>query len=143
MRLRIIIFEDDPLARELLLRSIEQLGHEVLAFPDPLACPLYSRDDCSCSQQYPCGDLLISDNRMPRMTGLEFIRRQAEQGCKGAAVNKALISGAWTDAQRLEAQRLGCRIFDKPLALDELLTWIGEREAGINPERQLAPLPAP
>lgn len=142
MRLRIIIFEDDPLSRELLLRSIGQLGHEVLAFPDPLACPLYTRDDCSCSQQHPCGDLLISDNRMPRMTGLEFVRRQAEQGCKGAAVNKALISGAWTDAQRLEAQRLGCKILGKPFSPTELLAWIREREASINPHRQLATLPA-
>ena len=142
MRLRIIIFEDDQIARELLVLAISRLGHEVLAFADPLACPLYTLDDCSCSQQHPCGDLLISDNRMPRMTGLEFIRRQSEQGCKGVAANKVLFSGSWTEAQRLEAQRFGCKILGKPFSLEELLAWIREREASINPNRQLADLPA-
>lgn len=142
MKLRIIIFEDDEPTRELLKKVLGRQGDEVLAFPDPLACPLYWRDDCSCLQQNPCGDLLITDNRMPRMTGLEFIRRQCEKGCKGVAANKAIVSGSWTDEQLREARRLGCKVFEKPLRLAELEAWIRQRAATISPARQLANLPS-
>ncbi len=141
MRLRIIIFEDDESIRELLTKALGKQGHEVLAFPDPLACPLYVRDDCLCSQDRPCGDLLVTDNRMPRMTGLEFIRRQCERGCKGVAANKAIVSGSWTEAQLREARRLGCKVFEKPLKLTELDAWIAERAEAISPTRQLIDLP--
>lgn len=144
MKLRIIVFQDDTDIRELLVEALQDLGHEVLAFRDPLACPLYWRDDCRCGQEAPCGDLLICDNRLPRLTGLEFIRRQVERGCRGVAANKALLSGAWTDAQRAEARRFGCQVFAKPLALELLLNWVAERGQTIPPERQLAQLaPSP
>ena len=143
MGLRIIIFEDDASARMLLSRALDRLGHDVLAFADPLACPLYLGDDCSCTQLNPCGDLLITDHRMPRMTGLEFIRRQCERGCKGVAANKAVVSGSWTEAQLLEARRLGCKVFSKPLSLGELVAWIHDRETLIPADRRFASLNFP
>ena len=141
MRLRIIVFEDDEPIRILLQAAIARLGHEVLAFSDPLACPLYTQDACTCTQEHPCGDLLITDNQMPRMTGLEFIRRQAERGCKGVAANKAVLSGNWSEVQRREAAELGCRIVRKPFDLGELSDWIKEREAVIASGRQVVPAP--
>ena len=142
MRLRIIVFEDDEPIRVLLHAAISRLGHEVLVFSDPLACPLYLNDDCDCPQEHPCGDLLITDNQMPRMTGLEFIRRQVERGCKGVAANKAVLSATWTEAQRQEAAELGCRIVKKPFDLSALTEWIREREAVIAQIRQVVPAPA-
>ena len=142
MRLRVIVFEDDEPIRELLRAAIARLGHEVLTFSDPLACPLYLGEECNCPQDHPCGDLLITDNRMPRMTGLEFIRRQSERGCKGVAANKAVLSATWTDPQLREASHLGCKILKKPFPLGILVDWIREREATIPPDRQLADLSA-
>ncbi len=140
MKLRVIIFEDDKPILRLLETTVGRLGHETLAFADPLACPLYWDDGCRCNQQFPCGDLLITDNRMPRMTGLEFIRRQQERGCKGVASNKAILSGAWTEGQLLEAEALGCKVFSKPLDLKGLSAWVRERAETIRPDRILAGL---
>ncbi len=140
MELRVIIFEDDRPTRDLLKLVVEKQGHQVLAFPEPTACPLYENDRCDCRQEFPCGDLLITDNQMPRMTGLEFIRRQQERGCKGIAANKAIASSSWTETQWQEAISLGCKIFYKPLSLVALSTWIQERAATIPADRRLADL---
>jgi CheY-like chemotaxis protein len=140
MELRIIIFEDDEATRTLLKMVVEKQGHQVLAFPDPTACPLYGNDQCTCQQDLPCGDLLITDNQMPRMTGLEFLRRQQERGCKGAPANKAIASASWTEAQLVEARRLGCKVFPKPFPLSALSAWIQEREITIPAGRRLADL---
>ena len=140
MKLRIFIFEDDPGLRRLLTFIFDQEGHEVLSFPDPGACPLYHDEKCQCPQDYPCGDILITDNRMPRMTGLEFIRRQVKNGCRGAALNKAVMSARWCHEDIREAEDLGCRILYKPFRVDDLKNWVRERALDIDPVRKLAPL---
>ncbi len=139
MKLRIVIFEDDPGLRRLLTVIFDQEGHEVLSFPNPGgACPIYHDEKGQCPQDYACGDILITDNRMPRMTGLEFIRRQVEKGCKGAILNKAVMSASWCHEDIRAAENLGCRILYKPFRLDDLKNWVRERQLDIDPVRKLA-----
>lgn len=140
MRPRIIVIDDDKHCRELLSMILERNGYEVICLSEPLACPLYQDLDAQCSHDDPCGDLLLTDNRMPGMTGLQFIKIQQTRGCKGAVLNKAIISASWTDEEQQQAEQLGCKILRKPYSIDELLAWIEERVAQLSPLRKLTSL---
>lgn len=140
MRPRIIILEDDTSTREALSAALASRGYEVLSAAEPVLCPLYCDLDARCEHEFACGDLLLSDNHMPRMTGLQFVTRQGERGCKGVVHNKALVSGDWREEDLAEAGRLGCRIFTKPYKLDDVFSWIEERIRTIPPGRRLAEL---
>lgn len=128
MALRVVIFEDEQVTREILSRLISSRGHEVHSFSDPSCCPLYSGATCSCSEKEACADILITDNQMPVMTGLQFIQRQYERGCRGIVDNKAIVSG-YLSPEELELTRnLGCKVFGKPLNWREMQLWLNERE---------------
>jgi len=142
MQLRIIVLEDDPSTRKLLTGALSRLGHQVISAAEPLICPLYTDIEARCTHEHACGDILLSDNRMPRMTGLEFVARQCVRGCKGVVHNKAVVSGSWRADELAEAERLGCKVFSKPYRLADILDWIDERGQSILPDRKLADLGA-
>lgn len=137
-RIRAIIIDDDPACRDLLKMLLEQKGYEVISLSDPTVCPLFNDSECICLQDSPCGDFLLTDNKMPHMTGLEFVQRQIDRGCKGIVGNKAILSGTWLDKDLAEAKRLGCQVFNKPYKVNEILAWLKEREKNILPGRKLA-----
>ncbi len=140
MKLRVVVMEDDDDLRKLLAMILETMGHEVLAFADPGACPIYTRGECTCPTDALCGDILITDNRMPTMSGLEFIQRQIAAGCKGIVANKAVMSSLLDEDDIAMARAIGCRVFSKPFQLAELQQWICERERSIDSARRLAVL---
>lgn len=123
-KLKVIVFDDDPFNLESISLLVKRLGHEVLSFTTPVMCPFYSDDFPECTCDSPCADILITDNDMPKMTGLEFIRRQTVMGCKGVAKNKAILSGAWSEEDLRLADSLGCKILYKPIDPRELVEWI-------------------
>jgi len=135
MKIRCFLFEDDERVRALLLQILESRGYEVLSFSDPELCPMYGASACPCNPEETCGDIIISDVKMPNVTGLGFVDRQKEIGCK--INNVALISGAWSDFDLEHAQKLGCKTFQKPFILDELNEWLNECEKGVDPNRIL------
>lgn len=134
---RAIIIDDDASCRALLETLLKQRGYEVISLSDPTACPLYASSQCTCPQDHACGDFLLTDNRMPRMTGIEFVERQSQRGCKGIVGNKAILSGTWDDEELAHAERLGCQVFDKPYNFKEIMDWLDEREKQILPGRKL------
>ena len=71
---------------------------------------------------------------MPTVTGLEFIKRRREKGCK--IKFRALMSGDWTDSDLQNAQELSCHVFHKPFIL-EMLMWLDDCRKRIDPERKL------
>ena len=137
MKLRAIIIDDDENCRKLLAKVLERESYEVFSFPDPCACPLYMNPTCICPHEHACGDFLITDNKMPRMSRLEFVEHQSRRGCKGIVKNKAVISGTWSAAELLKAEQLECKTFRKPYNLNLLLEWISEREKQIPVAREL------
>jgi len=140
MHPRVIILEDDEDSRRILAMVLERRGYEVVSAAEPLSCPLYTDLDARCTHEFPCGDFLLSDNHMPRMTGLQFVARQKERGCKGAIRNKAILSGTW-DLQELEtAARLGCKVFTKPYNLNDIYRWLMERRKKLPAGRKLTAL---
>ena len=76
---------------------------------------------------------------MPAKTGLELMKDLKQRGCK--AKYRALMSGDWTESNLKYAQELGCRVFNKPFNLKELLQWLDDCSERIEPERKLSILP--
>ena len=137
MQLRSIVIDDDDACRELLALLLRRRGYEVISLPDPTACPLYEDAECSCPQEEVCGDFLLTDNRMPGMSGLELIARQIRGGCKGMVGNKAVLSGTWSQEELQKAQRLGCKVFYKPYRVEEIKVWLDAQEKFIPNDRRL------
>ena len=141
MKLRIIVLDMDKSTRDLITIIAQRKGHEVLAFSEPVVCPLYSDLECCCAQDHVCGDLMIIENRMSKMSGLNLIKKQLEGGCKGAAQNKLVLSATARRKEALSfAKELGCFIIMKPFRLEEISKWIDECEKKIDPNRRLAEL---
>jgi len=141
MKLRAFVFEDNDALRDIISSILEGREYEVLSYSEPLLCPAYLDRECPCPAGSACGDIFITDNVMPNMTGLEFIENQMRHGCRAIAKNKAVISGAWTDAELERTKRLGCKTFEKPFKTRELLSWLDECEKRIDPNRSLSDLP--
>lgn len=137
MKFRAIVIDDDETCRSLLAMLLQQRGYEVICLPDPTACPLFEDAGCTCLQEEVCGDFLLTDNRMPGMSGLEFVDRQVRGGCKGIVGNKAVLSGGWQPAELAEADRLGCQVFHKPYQIQEITAWLDRRERFISADRKL------
>jgi CheY-like chemotaxis protein len=141
MKLRAIVIDDNEEIRSVISSIMELWGYEVLSSPEPLVCPVYLDSECPCPYDYACMDVLITDNRMPKMTGLDFIENQTRNGCKAIVRNKAVISGNWAEEELEHAKRLGCQIFNKPFKVEQITKWLDECEKRIDPNRELAELP--
>jgi DNA-binding NtrC family response regulator len=132
MKIRALVFEDEPNLRELLVRILERRGYEVFAFEHPDLCPLHNTDTCVEA----CADLMISDLRMPNMSGLDFLEKQTRLGCK--VRNVALMSGAWDLSEINRAHELGYSVFNKPFSVKDLSAWLEECEKTVEPGRVLS-----
>jgi DNA-binding NtrC family response regulator len=112
----ILIVDDDPGQRSLLDSFLRSQGFEtVLADSGERALEILS------SRQ---PDLVISDVRMPGLSGLETLRRVRQQ----FAVLPVLLVTAYTDVRdAVEAMRDGAlNYLAKPIDLDELLVTVQE-----------------
>ena len=138
MKYRAIVIEDNEAFRTTISSMLEMRGYEVFSYSEPLLCPVYL--DRECQHEHPCMDILITDVRMPNMTGLDFIENQTRYGCKAIVGNKAVISGAWEDDEIERAKRLGCQMFEKPFKINEINKWLNECEERTDPNRKLANL---
>jgi DNA-binding response OmpR family regulator len=128
MKLKVVVIENHNYVLDIISTILRLRGHEVLGFREPSICPLYTDDTCHCPEETPCADILILDNDLPKMSGLEFIRRQSKRGCKGAFLNKAVLADRWEPRDLVLAEQLGCRIFYKPVQTKVLFEWIRECE---------------
>jgi len=137
---RVILIEDEDLLRDALERAFKRRGYEVISVSGPTFCPAFMNSESACTAEQPCGDFILTDNNMPDMSGLDFIARQREKGCKGAVSNVAVMSACWDEEELLKAQELGCKIFQKPLDLKEVLAWLDANKQTLNPDRELIPL---
>jgi CheY-like chemotaxis protein len=138
MRTRVFVFEDNETLRSMICTLLESRGYEVRPFSDPSLCPMYLDRNCPCPHSDACADAIITDVNMPNVTGLELLENLNQNGCKVKC--RAVMSGGWTDKDLDEARRLGCRIFEKPFRLDEILEWLNDCEKAIDSKRKLTEL---
>lgn len=119
---RVIVAEDEPDVRRLVAVALRGLGYEIIEartgaeLLDHIADGLLSGD--------PGGrpDVIISDIRMPGLTGLEILA-----GLRQAQWQTAIVlMTAYADrATQEEARRLGAdAFFQKPFEIDDLMTVV-------------------
>lgn len=141
MKLRIIVVDPDESTQKLLTILLSRMGHELYATAELTSCPIYSGEDHQCSNASPCGDILILNNRMSRMSGLKLIEDQMTSGCKGASRNKLVLTSSVNSTEEIEyAKQLGCKILSIPFHIDDIRNWVSEIEKTIDPSRVLIDL---
>jgi two-component system, response regulator, stage 0 sporulation protein F len=116
-RARIMLAEDDEEMRTLLVERLTRDGYEVIAAQNGLQMIEEIRMLLFRGDPMPV-DLIVSDERMPGMPGLEFlsILRQAEW-----PTPFILITGFGDESTHERALRMGASaVFDKPFDIDEL-----------------------
>jgi len=138
MKLRIFVIDDEECIRDSYKWHLESLGHEVITAAQPEMCNVYR--DHHCESDTACGDILIIDYNLPRMTGLEYIEQLHARGCKGAIRWVMLLSGSLTEIDIERAKALGCEVRQKPLRLAELEAWVNDCAKKIAPDRKLIDL---
>lgn len=120
---RILVAEDDPEMRRLMLWRLNNAGFETVECSDGwqlldhLGNPVLSGEP----DNY---DLIVSDIRMPGVTGLEVL-----EGIHEAEwfVPMILITAFGNDEVHRQANELGAAaMFDKPFDIDDLITKIRE-----------------
>jgi CheY-like chemotaxis protein len=135
---RAIVFNPDPGIRDLFQLLLELEGFQVNVFPEPDACLLYFGSREACRVGPPFADLMVIGYRLPRMSGLDFVRRQWDLGCRRLVPHRAVISAVWSQEDLAEAERLGCRAIPKPFSSREICLWFREIKKSLDPCRLLS-----
>lgn len=135
MKLRAVVFDDEPLLSPLLQAVLNRPEYEIFTFHDPGFCPLHVADRCPCTDGALCADVIISDLGIPNMKGLDLLQSLMEKGCRKPQF--AITSRSWTVAEVERARQLGCKVFTKPFCINDIIQWLAEVEPLIPPDRQL------
>jgi two-component system C4-dicarboxylate transport response regulator DctD len=108
----IVVIDDDPAVLQAYGRLLQRLGHHVVLIGDVEKA---RRDPILLHR----ADLLIVDQRMPRVTGLELLRSlRPDHLPAGAAIGPRvlLISAYLDEGLRAAADRLGVfEVIEKPV----------------------------
>jgi DNA-binding response OmpR family regulator len=118
--MKVLAVEDDNVARAVLRRSLERLGHDVIEARDgEEAWTLWNRDKPR---------VLVSDWRMPNLDGLELCKRLRAQQDRDYVYFILLTSSGATGQARREAAEAGVDDFlTKPVDMGAL--WMRLRVA--------------
>lgn len=123
-KIRVLVFEDDKGIQFLFKKILETRGYEIIGFLDPSACPLHEHEECRCSGDVVCTDIIISDIKMPHVDGISFIKGQLEKGCCISPANILVVSGYWTEDLRKDADEMGVCVMRKPFGFGEIEEWL-------------------
>ncbi len=113
----VLLVDDEAKIREALARALREEGHEVVA----TGCP---RD---AQQLLTRGtfDVLLVDNLMPDLTGLDLIRELVSTSAPGDRPQILLMTAHATVESAIEAMKLGALDYlQKPFEIDELLVVV-------------------
>jgi response regulator RpfG family c-di-GMP phosphodiesterase len=134
---RALIFDDEPLILDTLKIFFETRGYETMTFREPVVCPIC--EDCvECPRSYPCGDIIVTDFKMPKMNGIELLAAQARHHCKLIRRNRALMSGFLDNDKREKLEELGATFFQKPVDFRAFEAWVDECEQRMDLSQPLA-----
>ncbi len=123
MERRALIIDDDVFCLDISAEYFQDKGFSTVA-KIRATCPMLEQGATTCPMTEPCYDIILSDNRMPEMTGLDFFIHQGSCGCKLPPQHKTLISGDISVEDAAIATSLGYKIFNKPCSLETLDQWV-------------------
>jgi DNA-binding response OmpR family regulator len=115
---RVLIIDEEECIREPLAAFAEMLGHEPTVASKPPFCNVYKPTPDYCNRETACSDTLIVDHDLSGLTGLEWIQRQTDFGCKADSSSKIILSTFLSDDLKLQADKLGCRTQQKPVTFE-------------------------
>ena len=122
MKFRTILCENNECIRKILVFILQERGHEVFTYKDAKDLSLSSCAKCNGNHKDICADIIISEVSISKDNGLGVLEELKNNGCR--IKNIALVSDNWTPQGILKANELGCSIFYKPVAPEELFEWI-------------------
>ena len=121
-RARIVVAEDDPDMRALLVAALKRDDYEIIEARDGWELLQYVT-----AQHLPAQadddkvDLVVSDIRMPGISGLHVLEGMR---CCDSETPVILITAFGDFATHDEASRLGASVFNKPFDLEDLRTAV-------------------
>ena len=122
MKFRTILCENNECIRKILFFILQERGHEVFTYKDAKDLSLSSCAKCNGNHKDICADIIISEVSISKVNGLEVFKKLKNNGCR--IKNIALVSDNWAEIDISKAKELGCSIFYKPVAPEELFEWI-------------------
>jgi len=119
--LRVLVAEDNKEMRRLLVWALKKKGFQVTEACNGPDLMYRLSTQAGPRTRY---DLLVSDVRMPHMTGLEVM--QGLQRMMRLLPPTILITAFGDDQIHRTARQLGAAVIDKPFELDDLIDKIEE-----------------
>jgi len=120
-----LVIDDDIFCLDIVEEYLSDQEFDITASLKPV-CPMIEQNIDTCPMQVPCYSIILSDNHMPEMTGLEFFELQRQGGCKIPAKCKTLISGDISREEQRIASNMGYKVFHKPTPLSFIDSWLDE-----------------
>ena len=114
----ILLVDDEVKIRRALGAALRDEGHEVVEASG-------AREAHRLLTQQPF-DVLVVDNRMPEMTGLDLIRELSSSVAESERPQILMMTAHATIESAIEAMKLGaCDYLQKPFEVDELIVVVG------------------
>ena len=107
----IVVVEDDPLVLQVHAEMLKALGHNVSAFASPMTALGHVQGSTADV------DLLITDYRMPQISGLDLVAQLRDSGCGFPTM---ILTGSVNDVDTGRARAYGAVLVTKPLPIQEL-----------------------
>lgn len=114
---RVLVAEDDPEMRKLVVQALRRDGHEILEAGDGAQMLVRLAEIFHQDPTMHSVDIIVTDVRMPGCSGLDVVERLAEARWKIPCI---LMTAFGDDEVRWRAESAGATLLDKPLSLDEL-----------------------
>ena len=113
----VVVAEDDPEMRSLVAQCLRRDSHEVFEVGDGARLLVRIGRQYRLYEPEPRIDLVVTDLRMPVVTGLAILRALRAAHCATPVI---LITAFADEAVRRETANLGAVLLDKPFSMAEL-----------------------
>lgn len=114
---RVVVAEDDQDTRALVTEALEREGYNVTALPDGARLLVRIGRQYRQVEPEPAIDLIVTDLRMPVITGLQILQGLRNAGCETPLI---LMTAFGDTALHHRVGSLGAVLFEKPVQLREV-----------------------